>query len=170
MKKVTLFRLTNSGDTSSTTDRIDFNDPALGKRTNVEKGFITDISVKSNDGVGENQSVALPNGDLQALGPIDNLIILEGFISVRSGDSDDGNNDYLTLLNTWKKEPKVNDSWKNGRFGLIDNGDHNNDLIPVRTGSDQKGLIWVGYDKKSDLKANREFFKLYFKIGKGDGT
>ena len=169
MKKVTLFRLTANGDSSSTTDRIDFNDDAVGKSTKVTNGFITKISKESSDGVGENQSVALPNGDIQALGPIDGLIILEGFIAKRDNGGN-GHNGYLDLLNTWDSEPKVNDSWKNGRFGLIDNGDHNNDVIPVRTGSNQIGLIWVSYKKESDLGKNQERIRLIFKVSKGDGT
>ena len=117
MGKIRLFRLTLATDTSST-EFIDFNlGTALADRTDIENPFIKTIEQKPSDGVGTNQGAELPLGDQQALGPVEDIYILDGFISKRNGDANDGMNAFLQTLKLWENDPKkVKGVWELGRF------------------------------------------------------
>ncbi len=167
--KVNLYRLSLVGDTKTTVDRIDFN-IAADKDTKVENAYMLNINRENSDGVGDNQGAEQDTGDIQALGAVEDQYVLQGFISKRTGDLDDGQNQFLILLDLWDKEAKQTDNWPEGRFGIEDVGDLTNDLVPVRTGSNQIGLVWESYSKKSNLTKNRVDFVLKFRISRGDGT
>ncbi len=170
--KINLFRLTLTTDTLTTGDRIDFNDPGATnpKSSKFENAYCTFIDRMSSDGVGDNQGAEQDLGDIQALGPVEDLYTLTGFISKRDGDLSNGQNQFLILLDLWDSEFKNSDNWPEGRFGIKDDGDVTNDLTPVRTGSNQIGLIWESYDKKADLAHNRVNFIIKLRVSRGDGT
>ncbi len=172
--KINLYRLSLTTDSSTTSDRIDFNDPSLTdevlKDTTIENAHIQNIDKMDTDGVGDNQGAEQQTGDIQPLGSVDDTYILTGYITKRDGNNNDGQNQFLILLDLWDDEPKNSDNWPEGRFGIDDNGDHTNDLAPVRTGTSQIGLIWESYDKKSNLTKNRVDFVLRFRVSRGDGT
>lgn len=167
MDTIRLFFLTDASD-SSITDFLDFNLDSRGKSTKIENAFIRKISKTRSDGVGDNQSVEQDLGDKQALGEIETKIILEGYITQRNSNS--GQNTFLDQLERYANASKQSTTWPEGQFGVIDIGDQNNSVIPVRTGSNQIGLIWESYDKISDLAHNQETFKIVLTISKGDGT
>ncbi len=167
MDTIRLFFLTNPSD-SSITDFLDFNLDSRGKKTNIENAFIRKITKTKSDGVGENQSVEQDLGDKQALGEIETKVILEGFISQRNASS--GANTFLDQLERYANASKQNTNWPEGQFGVIDVGNQNNSVIPVRTGSSQIGLIWESYESVSDLGKNQEDFKIVLTVSKGDGT
>jgi len=166
---INLFRVTAPNDNETTSDRIDFNVP--GSKTKVENAFITKLSSFPSDGVGNNQGAETPLGDQSALGAIEDILIIEGFISKRNGDNNDGMNVYLATLKLWETDSKeVDDVWELGRMGIIVNDNHNSDTIPTRTGTDQKALLWERIEYTSDFKENRELFKLFLRFNRGDGT
>ena len=127
MGKITIFRFTNPGDDVDTSDKIEFN---TSEKTNIENAFITGIKLNPTDGVGNNQGAEQDLGDQQALGTVEDVIKISGFISKRNGDNDDGLNQFLVLMDLWTGEPKINDNWELGRFGMIDVDDVTEDLIP----------------------------------------
>lgn len=169
MAKINLFRVTIETDIQTTVDRIDFNIPGI--KTDVENAFITQLSSLPTDGVGNNQGASTPNGDQSALGTIEDVLIIDGFISKRNGNSGNGQNAFLAKLKLWETEPKEVDAvWELGRMGIVVDDNHNADLIPIRTGTSQKAYLWERIEYKSDFKGNREFFKLYLRVNRGDGT
>ncbi len=174
MGKIRLFRLTLAGDTSST-EFIDFNGTTkILQDTSIENAFITQIEQRPSDGVGSNQGAELPVGDQQALGLVEDVYILTGFISKRNGDSNDGLNAFLITLKLWENESKlVKDVWELGRFGVIIDDDHTKDLEPDGAGvpaNETIALLWEKIEYRSDFKRNQEFFKLILRVNKGDGT
>lgn len=167
MATIRIFRLTNPGDNQNT-DFIDFNVP--NSKTTVENAFITNYKSNPSDGVGNNQGAEQELGDQQALGPVENILKISGFISKRNGDNDDGMNSYLVQMKEWETDPKINDNWDLGRFGFIDNDDHTEDVIPVNTGTDRFALLWERIEWSTDMKGNRKLFDLYLRLNRGDGT
>ena len=92
MASIRIFRVTAPGDDKNT-EFIDFNVPGtLTEKTDIENAFITSIKKNPSDGVGNNQGAELPSGDQQALGEVENIYEIDGFISKRNGDANDGNN------------------------------------------------------------------------------
>ncbi len=174
MGTIRVFRLTGAGDTSST-EFIDFNGVTKElQRTDIENAFIKQIQQLPSDGIGVNQGAELPLGNQQALGQVEDVYILDGFISKRNGDADDGFNAFLIELKQWESESKkVKGVWELGRFGIIIADDHTKDLEPDGAGvpaNATKALLWERIEYTSDFKGNRENFKLYFRVNKGDGT
>ena len=166
MAKITLFRVTAAGDDQTTNDRIECNIP--GQKTKVENMFITKISSLPSDGVGNNQGAAQELGDQSALGTIEDILVTEGFVSKRNGDSNDGMNAYLLTLKLWETEPKeVDDVWELGRMGIVVEDDHTKDLIPTRTGTDQFAYLWERIEYESDFKGNREILQDVLEIKQG---
>src|SRR3990167_7695757 len=159
MAKIRLFRVTISTDNENTTDRIDFNLP--NSKTNVENAFITKLTNTPTDGVGNNQGATTPTGDQSTLGTIEDILIIEGFISKRNGDLNNGNNSYLATLKLWQNDFKeIDNVWELGRMGIIVDDNHNADLIPVRTGTNQFAYLWEKIEYESDFAGNREKFKI----------
>jgi len=167
MGTIRIFRLTLSTDDENTTDRIDFNTDV---KTKIENAFVTGFVNNPTDGVGNNQGAEQDLGDQQALGAVEDIIKISGHFSKRDGDLSDGQNAFLILLDLWASEPKINDDWQLGRFGVLDADDMTHDLIPVRTGTDQIALLWEKLERTTDFKGNRELFTLWFRINRGDGT
>ena len=168
MGTIRIARLTGTSDTVSTsTDKIDFNTDV---KTKIENAFITGFEENPTDGVGNNQGAEQDLGDQQALGAVEDIIKIDGFFSKRDGDLNDGQNSFLILLDTWIAEPKINDNWQLGRFGITDADDQTHDLLPVRTGTDQIALLWEKIQRRTDFKGRREHFTLWFRINRGDGT
>lgn len=165
---IRIARLTAASDTVATsTDKIDFNTVV---QTKVENAFITGFEENPTDGIGNNQGAEQDLGDQQALGLLEDVIKIDGFFSKRNGDLSDGQNAFLILLDTWINEPKINDNWQLGRFGISDADDQTHDLEPVRTGTDQIALLWEKIQRRTNFKANREEFTLWFRVNRGDGT
>jgi len=168
MGTIRIARLTATSDTVATsTDKIDFN---TAVQTKVENAFITGFEENPTDGIGNNQGAEQDLGDQQALGLLEDVIKIDGFFSKRNGDLSDGQNQFLILLDTWINEPKINDNWQLGRFGISDADDQTHDLEPIRTGTDQIALLWEKIQRKTNFKANREEFTLWFRVNRGDGT
>lgn len=166
MGTINIFRLTLTGDDETTADRIDFN---TTKITKVENAFITGIKLNPTDGIGNNQGAEQELGDQQALGTVEDVIKISGFISKRNGDNDDGLNQFLLLMDLWTVEPKINDVWELGRFGMTDEDDKTEDLIPDEL-PNTIALLWERIEWNVDFKGNRKLFDLYFRINRGDGT
>ena len=173
MVLIRIFRLTNAGDNDAT-EFIDFNIPgALTERTDIENAFITDIKDFDTDAVGSNQGVELPLGDLQALGKIEDVITVEGFFSKRNGDSNDGINVFETIMRGWADDEKITIDWDLGRFGLRVDDSISQSVIPDGAGVPANltiALLWLKIEWTSDFTGNREKFKIFFKVNKGDGT
>ena len=172
MALIRIFRLTNAGDNDAT-EFLDFNIPGTEDKTNVENAYITEIKDFDTDAVGSNQGVELPLGDLQALGKIEDVITVEGFFSKRNGNQNDGINDLVTIMRGWADDEKITDDWDLGRFGLRVEDDIGQSVIPDGDGVPENltiALLWLKIEWTSDFKGNREKFKIFFKINKGDGT
>ena len=169
MGTINLYRVTGSGDDKTTSDRIDFNIP--GSKPKVENAFIKSMERLPTDGIGNNQGAETPSGDQSALGEVENTLIIRGYISKRNGDNNDGLNTYLIKLDEWENEDKeIDDVWELGRMGIDVADNHAADLIPVRTGSDQKAYLWERIEYKTNFNLNREEFTLYLRVNRGDGT
>ncbi|MCA9828553.1 MAG: hypothetical protein KC444_09260 [Nitrosopumilus sp.] len=173
-RKINLFRVSLASDDETTLDRIDFNNPANAdlKDAKKENAWITSVERISGQGVGDDQPAEEALGSKDATGPVDDTYIITGKITRTSGDLDDGVNQFLLHLDLWDAESKTvgGVEWGEGRFGIIDDNDHTNDLIPVRTGTDQIGLIWESYTKKSILATNQTEFIIRLTVSRGDGT
>lgn len=168
MGTITLFRVTNAGDDETVADKIVFNSDS---RTKIENAFITQLSSMPTEGIANNQGAATETGDQSALGTYEDILVIDGFISKRNGDNNDGLNAYIGLLKLWETDPKeVDNVWELGRMGIVVNDNHYADLIPDRTSGIQFAYLWERIEWKSDFKGNREFFKLYLRLNKGDGT
>ena len=173
MARVTIYRLTGEDDDDTTSDKIIFNDVASRiskKDASVENAFCIEIIRFPTKGIADNQGVDQDLGDVQSVGNVEDVYQIEGIITKRSGNSDDGNNSFLQKLKSWDEEPAVNLSWREGRFGFIDEGDHSKDVIPVRTGTDQVGLIWQDITYKSSFGENLEKITIRLRRSRGDGT
>jgi len=171
-KTLRLYRLSLTTDDKTTTDRIDFNDSTKNdlKDANKENAWLTSIERIGPEGIGDDQPAEANLGSIDALGPVEDVYVLTGKITKTRGTSDDGQNQFLILLDLWSAEPKKSLNWPEGRFGLEDDTDHTNDLVPVRTGSNQIGLIWASYTKKTIFATNQTEIVIKFRVSKGDGT
>lgn len=165
--KITIFRLTATGDDQTTSDKIEFN---TTDKTNIEAAHITDLQFNPSDGVGNNQGAEQELGDQQALGIVEDVIKITGFISQRNGNLNNGRNSFLVLMDTWEHEAKASKIWKLGRFGFFDEDDHTEDTIPVKTGDNQIALLWERVKWTVDMKGNRKFFDLYLRVNRGDSN
>ena len=169
MAKIRIIRVTNSGDDENTADRIDFNVP--GSKTKVENAFIQRMRSLPTEGIGNNQGVNVPTGDQAALGTIEDILEITGFVSKRNGNNNDGMNAILAKFKVWETEPKqIKNVWELGRMGIVVDDNHNADLVPKRTGTDQIAYLWERIEYETDFQSNREFFKLFFRKNRGDGT
>jgi len=169
MAEIILFRVTENLDNHTTEDKIVFNTPH--SKSSVENAFITKLYNVPTEGIGNNQGATTPTGDQSALGTIEDILVIDGFISKRNGDGNDGHNSYLATLKLWEIEPKeVDGIWELGRIGIIVNDNHNADLIPKNTEDDQFAYLWERIEYTSDFKGNRESFKLFLRLNRGDGT
>lgn len=167
--KIIVYRVTNPGDDKTVADRIDFN---TTKDTKVEAAFITRFRVKKSEGIGDNQSAAQKLGDLQALGSFENLIILEGYISLRIGTTANGLNAFITTMDSWEGGSKQSNNFREGRFGIEFGDMRQKDVIPVGTGSTRVGMMleFIDWDCDWEVKPARAKFIMQFRESNGDGT
>jgi len=165
-KTITIFRLTGTSDTSST-DPLLFN-VVTAKDTKLEAGFITELIRNTPEGEGKNQTAEKTDPNIQPTGVTEATWTITGFISNMHGNSDDGNNAFITKLHLWKDEPPVNANWPGGRFGIIDLNDINNNLAPVRTPTDDVvGLVFSDFKKTNRYFRNDVLFTLTFIRSRG---
>lgn len=167
-----LYRLSLTTDDKTTTDRIDFNDPGATnyKDPAKENAIITSVQVISTHAIADNQPAETDEGNKNELGLTETEYVLTGKIKNTLGNSSNGQNQFLILLNTWDTEPSVLANWPEGRFGIEDNNNNNNSVIPVRTGTNQVGLQWKSYVRTDDLGKNETSFVIRLVKSKGDGT
>lgn len=165
-KVISIFRLTASTDTP-TTEKLDFNVVA-NKDTKVENAFILTLVKKEPEGIGNNLAAEKADGNVQPLGIIAATWEVEGFISNMHGNGNNGQNAFVQTLTSWKGDSPVNSNWPGGRFGIIDNNDVTNTLLPVRTPiADVVGLVFQDFDKTNDYNKNQVNFKLIFRRSRG---
>lgn len=171
-KKFRLFRVSLPGDDETSLDRIEFNDPTNAnlKNAKVENAWLTSFKRIEPEGVGDDQPAEENLGSLDALGSTEDVYELRGIITNTRGNSDDGQNQFLILLDLWSSEPKKNANFAEGRFGVINDIDHTDDLVPIGTGSSQIGLIWENYEKEHILAKNQTNIVIRFRVSRGDGT
>jgi len=169
-KSFTLFRKTTDAGTVPGTDLIIFNNPidADFKDTAKEGAYILTLQRGDPEGIGNNQAAEKPDGNVQPLGIVEGTYILKGFVSNMRGNADDGNNAIIALLRTWKEEAQaILNELEAGRFGIIDDSDTDNSLIPIGTGSTAIGLIFEDFSKINDYNKNRIDITLIFRRSRG---
>lgn len=174
---VTLYRLTDAADTLANiaaSKKIVFNvagTSVLHKDLKVENALVTKISRLPTEGIADNQGATQDLGDLQTLGKVEVAYVLECVITKRDGTGNDGQNTFLNRLKEWEDGEQRNEHWPEGRFGLEDMGNHNNDVAPVNTdGETHKGLLIEFIRSESDLAKNFEVVTIKLRESRGDGT
>jgi hypothetical protein len=168
-KKINIFRNTLMGD-GPASDPMNFNDPAAPnfKDTEFEGAYITSIKRVEPEGIGNNQAAEKDDGNVQPLGIVELTYIVTGWISNTRGNADDGNNAFLIKLLAWKEDPQaILGVWEAGRFGIVDENDSTNNVIPIGTGSDAIGLIFQSFEKTNDYNRNRSDIVLVFRRSRG---
>lgn len=168
-KQIRIFNLTGGGDTPLT-DFILFNNPndADFKDTAKEGAYVLTLKRGDPEGIGNNQAAEKTDGDVQPLGIVEGTYVFTGFISNMRGNADDGNNAYVAKLREWKEEVQaINGVWEAGRFGIIDDSDSDNDLLPIGTGDTAIGLIFQDFQKINDYNRNRVEIVLTFRRSRG---
>ena len=164
---ITLYRLTATTDTRSTTDKIEFNAAVPAERHgDAVNAYLFGFKRGPTFGLADNQGATQELGDLQSLGKVEEAYVLEGVITKR--DANSGNNTILNRLRTWEDEEKTTANWPDGRFGIEDTGDHNNDLTPRRTGSTRTGLILEYIQYEVEFPKNRVGFTMKLRVSRGD--
>jgi len=169
-KIINIFRVTGENDDQSTTDRIDFNDltDADPKDSSKEHPFIFTIEKLETEGIGSNLTAEKPDGIIQPLAVIGGTYTITGKITNTRGPSDTGDNTFLQLLQEWKDEEQViKNVWNAGRFGIEDNNDSTNTLIPNNTEGSEVGLIFVDYKKTNNYNTNQSDIVLIFRRSRG---
>ncbi len=169
-KSFTIFRKTTDAGASPGSDLIIFNNASDGdfKDTKKEGAYILTLTRGDPEGIGNNQAAEVDDGNVQPLGIVEGTYVVKGFISNMRGNSDDGNNVIIALLRTWKEESQVIlGELEAGRFGIIDNSDHDNDLTPIGTGNTAIGLIFENFAKINDYNRNRVEVTLTFRRSRG---
>ena len=164
---ITLYRFTDVNDTISTAEKLEFNDESDLKTKNVH-GFITETIVDPIEGIGDNQAAEQDFGDLQALGSVEKMYTITGFISARSANP----NSFLDTLEDWQNDAKTSKGvFEQGRFGFADQDDPTDDVIPIpNTQSKPSGLIWQSLKKTSNMKDDTVDFVLKLRFSVGDST
>ena len=169
-KSFTLFRKTTDDGDDPGDDRIIFNNPNASdfKDSTKEGAYIITLERGDPEGIGNNQAAEQPDGNVQPLGIVEGTYIVKGFITNMRGDADDGENEIVELLRTWKEESQaILGELEAGRFGIIDNSDIDNNLTPIGTGTDAIGLIFQDYKKINDYNRNRVEVTLTFRRSRG---
>lgn len=171
-----IFRYTIASDDilipspSPFTDKIDFNDSSDPdfKKSDKEGAYVSELVRPEDEALAQNLTSEKPDGVSQPQGLMPGTYVITGFITNMRGNSDDGVNAFLSLLDTWKTEVQaIKGIWEGGRFGIQDFSDVTNDLLPIGTGSDTIGLIFSGYEKTNDYNRNRVEITLTFTRSRG---
>lgn len=164
---ITIYRFTDVNDTTSTAEKLIFNDETDLSTKNVH-GFIKEVVIDPVEGIGDNQAAEQNYGDLQALGSVEKEYTITGFISARSTNP----NNYLDTLQNWQDDAKTSKGvFEQGRFGFEDTDDDTDDVIPIpNTQPNPSGLIWGSLKKTSNMKGDRTIFTIKFRFSVGDST
>lgn len=169
-KIINIFRVTTAGQGPTVSDRIDFNNPSFTNYKDSTKEFpwITSITKIDPESLGDNQAAEKTDGIIQPGGVTDVTWVVEGVISNVQGNSSDGINAFLALLQTWKDNAQaIKAVWEGGRFGIIDSNCATNNLTPIGTGVNTVGLIFTRYTKKINYQKNQAEIKLEFRRSRG---
>jgi hypothetical protein len=167
---IILYRYTDPGDelvSLAASERIDFN---FTTDVKVNAGFITSYRVASTIGIGNNQAAEQDLGDHQDLGAVELIYILNGFVSRRDVNPAVLTNP-ITKLTRFDEQPKLNDNYIHGRFGIQFDDFKDYSLEPIGVGDNQTGLIWKGIDWNPltyDILPLRADFQIQLIIDKGD--
>ena len=166
---ITLYRLTDTTDTKSVSDKIVFNGaPAASRHGDAVNAYLFGFKRGPMFGLADNQGAIQELGDLQSLGKVEEAYMLEGAVTKR--DDNNGSNSILNRMRTWEDDPKTSSNWPDGRFGIEDDDDHNNDLTPSRTGTVRTGMILEFIQYEVDFSKNRTNFVMKLRVSRGDGT
>ena len=181
-KKITIFRLA-AGDASATvsSDKIQFNsvdqsNSSEFKKSTKEGAYISSIKLVKPEGIGNNQTAEKTDGNIQPLGVTGTFYEVIGWITKTDGNSGNGENAFLQKLESWKEDPKqqIKDSWEAGVFGIEDENDSTNTLLPIKFGSGGTlggpALIFSYYEKINISISNRSDFILRFRRSRGIDT
>lgn len=169
-KKIRIARLIAEGDIGTATDFIDFNNPSDPdfKDSKREGAYIDTIEVITPEGIGSNLTAERADGDVQPLGVLETTYIINGFITQFPGNDNDGVNSIIAKLRTWKKEAQaIQDVLEGGVFAIKDENDVDNNLIPIGTGPNTKGLIFQNYKKINIYNTFRTNITLTFRVSRG---
>lgn len=169
-KIINIFRVTGVNDGPTTSDRIDFNDltDTDPKDSSIAHAFIFTIEKLEREGLGANLTAEKPDGVIQPLAVIGGTWTVTGKITNTRGVDDAGTNSFLQLLQEWKDEEQViKNVWNAGRFGIEDNNDSTNTLIPDNTAGSQVGLIFIDYKKTNNYNTNQSDIVLIFRRSRG---
>jgi len=151
-------------------DKIDFNVTGTtdSKKTSIENAFVLDCTRNKPEALGINLTAEKPDGITQPLQVLEEVWTITGFISNMRGNSDDGNNAFLLLLEKWKNEAQViSNTWEGGRFGIQDFSNSTNTLLPIGTGTNAVGLIFSDYIPISNYNKNEVRLTLEFRKSRG---
>jgi len=170
--KITVYRVTNAGDTIlnvPATEKLEFN---IAKDTKIEGIFCTECKITPSEGIGENQAPGQDLSDLQPVGRFEKLYELTGFISLIQGTFADGQNAFVAIFEKWEREAKNNPDFIEGRHGIQIDDMRDYDVIPAGTGGSRIGLLLI--DISYVLSWVREppqcTFVMRLKVSRGDGT
>ena len=170
MGRIIIYRLTAIGDTiNNVNDMILFN---IAKDTKSVNAFITRVTKGGQTAIGDQQSAGQPTSNLQPLDKIEDLYTFYGFISKLNDQN--GENALANILVGWDNDSvKVNDSWRQGRFGVQFDDIHGLDVVPANKNSNnQIGLIWqnLTWDLDWTAKPMQGKFVLTMKVSRSNGT
>lgn len=178
-KKITIFRLA-AGDTSATVsnDKIQFNHVDQSnlsdfKNAKKEGAYISTVKKVVQEGIGNNQTAEKPDGNLQPIGVTGTFYEVVGWITKTDGNSGNGANAFLTKLDIWKEDPnqQIKDSWEAGIFGIEDENDSTNTILPIKFDvGGGPALIFSYYEKTNSSILNRSDFILRFRRSRGLDT
>ncbi len=166
----TIFRKTTNTGSNPGTDLIIFNNSTSAdfKDSTKEGAYITTLQRGDPEGIGNNQTAEVDDGNVQPLGIVEGTYIVKGFVTNMRGNDNDGDNSIISKLRTWKSEAQVIlGQLEAGRFGIIDASDDDNNLTPVGTGSTAIGLIFQDFNKINDYSRNRVDITLTFRRSRG---
>lgn len=176
---ITLYRLTDPSDSiSDTSDKIQFNEagPSEKKPTKDPHAYCLKLRRMPTTGIGNNQGVGQDLADIQATGNVEDVFVLEGFITARNAKTVSRTgaksgtliyNELLWRLRTWKEDPTVNGNWREGRFGLQDDGDGTKDIVPV---NGSIGLMLQEISYESVFAKQFEMITIKLKVSRGSQT
>jgi len=166
---ITLYRVNTAGQNIGSLDANNLIAYNNSVDITIHKPFILSYRVVNTTGIGNNQAAEQDLGDHQDLGPVEQLYILNGYITKR--DTAVASTNLITIMKKWDDEAKTTSSFVHGRFGIEFDDFPNYDVIPVGTGSTQVGLIWKSLDwnpidfQKHPLRAD---FEIRMIVDKGD--
>jgi len=175
-KKITIFRLDASDSTAAvSSDKIEFNHVDQStvdnfKNAKKEGAYISSVKLVIPEGIGNNQTAEKPDGNIQTLGVNGTFYEITGWITKTDGNSDNGQNAFLQKLIQWKEDPdqQLASSWEAGIFGIKDENDVTNTLLPVKFGAGGgPALVFSYYEKTNVSITNLSNFVLRFRRSRG---